>query len=78
MIAARSEDTMQERVARLETSVQHMQADIAEIKGDLRVMRADIADVKSALLSTRVWFLVTGLSIVGALTAVMARGFKWI
>ncbi|HWM68669.1 MAG TPA: hypothetical protein VNO35_18915 [Steroidobacteraceae bacterium] len=93
MEAVLEDDVVEEsRVARLESDVAHIQRDIADMKVDIREgrkeqgsLKAEIAslrdemhvgfgNVQRELLSTRIWMF----SLVGALLAVMAHGFKWI
>jgi hypothetical protein len=98
-----SEKPVEERIAKLETHVEHMTSDISAVQVDVRRLNdkidalkdlvisgfADIAkrfsdvdkriaDVEQklriALISNRIWFLLTAAAILG----VLARGFKWI
>jgi len=67
-------DDMEERIARLESDVGHMQSDISEIKFDLRAVRDKLDELRDSVASAKIW----ALMLVGAVLAVMARGFKWI
>lgn len=70
-----------ERLARLESHVEHIQADVSELKAGLSRVDAKVDGLKDAMSKLnermgmlRVWFLLTG----AGLLAVMARGFHWI
>lgn len=79
---------MEERMARLEATVEYTQSNVTEMKSNLRRVEDKVDAVKESVVSLekrilelvtdrwkdKVWWLV----IAGALLGVMARGFKWI
>jgi hypothetical protein len=83
------EDCVEDRIAKLGSDVQHLQADVSDIKAWTRQFQSEVlsrfdritesmAELRTQMyrgdLQTRVWVLVS----IGAVLAVMARGFKWI
>lgn len=80
---------MEERIARLEVTVDHIQADVAEMKVDIRrldakmdgmkeSLDAKIDAIREALASAKIWALGLYIALAGALFAALARGFGWI
>jgi uncharacterized coiled-coil protein SlyX len=84
-----TEQSMEARIARLESDVAHMRSDIGDIKVDLRALRDKVDGVKSELgslrsemrgelASVKVWGLTLSMTMTGVMLTVMARGFGWI
>ena len=86
------ENPVEERIARLETKVDHIQSDVAELKTDVRKFNENIESVKDSLTAlalsversfaalkiARLVDRVWWLLIPGTLLGIMARAFKWI
>jgi len=90
---AKREKTVEERVTRLESHVEHIQADIAEIKIDVRrldetidgrfnSLKDSVADLRLSMERsfTRItlWGLTLYFALAASLLGVMAKGFGWI
>jgi hypothetical protein len=92
MLRSREEESVGIRLVRLEEKVEHIHSDVAELKADMRGVKADISalkvgvealrssieSVKVIVEKSKVWMLVTALSVGGTVLAVMAHGFKWL
>jgi hypothetical protein len=69
---------MEVRVARLETSVEHIERDIAEMKVDARSMRQSIDQLRDRVEAdfriTWAGIMALGLGLAG----LMAKGFGWL
>jgi hypothetical protein len=87
-IAARkieAEESMEARIARLETTTEHIQSDVQTLREDMKELNGKL-DAKfeqiqkcfESLNLGRVWDRVWILLAMGALLGVMARGFMWI
>ena len=86
------ENIVLERVAKLETNVEHIKSDVAELKTDVRRMNDKIDSVDQRLTSKidsvlqavadlkvgRAFDRVWWFLMSGALLGVMARAFKWL
>ena len=86
------EDPVEARIARLESTTEHIQSDVAEIKKNLKsldekvdenykCLDAKLDTLKEAFASlnvARAMDKVWALLTIAALLSVMARGFKWI
>jgi uncharacterized protein YlxW (UPF0749 family) len=82
----------QERIARLESHVEHIQSDVTDLKADVRklnekldALKDTVCDLKTQmetrfakLDASRALDKVWWLLSMASLLAVMARGFKWI
>jgi uncharacterized protein YlxW (UPF0749 family) len=82
----------QERIARLESDVEHIQTDMSELKADVRKLNEKVDAIKEAVgdlkaqMETRFAKLdmsraldkVWWLLMSASLLGVMARGFKWL
>mgnify|MGYP001560867022 CR=1 FL=1 len=69
------DQSVEVRLARLETAVEFMRIDITDIKQTLRKMQDDIMSIRTT--DFRLLFgAIIGVSL--GLTAVMAKGFGWI
>ncbi len=64
---------VEERLARLESHVEHVQADVSEMKTDLRGLHLKVDGVKDSIASLKVWFLLMA----AGLLAVIGRAFHW-
>ena len=87
-----AENSMEERTARLEATVEHIQSNVTEMKGDLRRIENKVDAVKESVAAFELRVIeqfnklnnarwrdkVWWLVIASALLGVMARGFKWI
>jgi hypothetical protein len=69
---------MEARIARLESDVGHMRSDIGEIKVDLRALRDKVDGVDKSVHSAKIWGMTLHVTTMGAMLAVMARGFGWL
>lgn len=67
-----------ERIARLETKVDHIESDIHEIKSDVRELRRDIKDTNSKIDKSLTYLLSAFGTQFILLLGVMAHGFHWI
>ena len=81
-----------ERIARLESHVEHIQSDVTDVKTDMRKLSDIVSDLKAQvekrngqidvrfakLNLSRVLDKVWWLLSMASMLAVMARGFKWI
>jgi hypothetical protein len=72
---------VEERMARLEVTVEHIQSDVTEIKANLSRLDSKIDAVKDSVealkrgrLEDKLWALLAMATLLG----VMARGFHWI
>jgi predicted nucleic acid-binding Zn-ribbon protein len=72
------EETVDERVVRLETNVEHIQSDISDIKIDMREMRKDIRRVDGKLDAAKIWALGLYAAMGVGMLTLIARAFKWI
>jgi uncharacterized coiled-coil protein SlyX len=76
------ERTVEARIARLESHVEHIQSDITEIKSD--VLRLDqkldqkFDSLRDSLTKLTVWALTLYCALAASLLGVMAKGFGWI
>jgi hypothetical protein len=55
-----------------------MRSDIGEIKVDLRALRDKVDGVDKAVHSAKIWGMTLHITTMGAMLAVMARGFGWL
>ena len=76
---------MEERLARLESHVEHIQSDLTDLKVDVRRLDAKTDSIKDsvaahALQTERSFSRLTRwvISLATALLGVMAHGFKWL
>jgi peptidoglycan hydrolase CwlO-like protein len=82
------EVTVEDRLARLESHVEHIQSDVSEIKGDIRRLDAKIDSVKDSIAAQTVsnekarsklvvWALTLYVTLAAGLLTVMGHGFHW-
>ena len=60
-------DSMEPRIAKLESDVEHIKTDISDIKIDVRDFRKEIGDLKEKVSNTKVWISAFGFSILVAI-----------
>jgi hypothetical protein len=79
---ASAEDSMEARIARLESDVAHLRTDVADIKVDVRSLRDKMDDMYTKLSekidSAKVWALTAYVALTAVMFGTMARGFGWI
>jgi hypothetical protein len=75
------EKSVEERLAKLETHIEHIQSDVSDIKTELRRLSdkidavvQGISDLRIGRAADRVWWLLMSAALLG----IMARAFKWI
>jgi len=80
-----AEDSMEARIARLETTTDHIQSDVQGLRQEMKELNTKLdtkfdqiqksfESLRIGRVLDRVWILLT----LGAMLGVMARGFKWI
>ena len=72
------EETVQTRLTRLESDVQHIMTDVSDIKTELRRTNDKIDGLKDAIASMKVWAIGLYVALAASLLLVMAKGFKWL
>lgn len=69
---------MEERLARLETSVEHVQTEVSELRQDLRDFRSETHGRFLSLENKFLWVMAAIGASFATLLGFMARGFGWI
>ena len=83
------EAAVEERVARLETHVEHIRGDLSDVKMQVRELGRDLRDLdrkvdsfrlvfEQSLFKATVWALSLYFALAATLLGVMAKGFGWI
>ena len=72
------ENTMEQRVAMLETHVEHIRSDIAEMKGDVRCLDRKIDTLGDKLSRHTFWIVGLLATVAIALMSLMTGGFLWL
>ena len=79
------EESMEARIARLEATTEHIQCDVQSLRQEMKELNTKLdakfeqiqksfESMRIGRVLDRVWMLLS----MGAMLAVMARGFKWI
>lgn len=71
-------NTMEARVAKLESDVENIKTNITDIKSDVREIRNDIKDIKSESKSDLIKIFGVIGTAVATLAGLMAKGFGWL
>jgi hypothetical protein len=66
---------MDDRIARVETNVEHLQRDVDALKTDVRAIRADINTIRTT--DFRLIFAAI-ITVALGLAGLMAKGFQWV
>jgi predicted nucleic acid-binding Zn-ribbon protein len=82
MHAERLERTVEERIARLESHVEHIQTDVTQMKADIRRLDHSLSELRLAMEKSfsrlTLWGLMLYVALAASLLGVMAKGFGWI
>jgi predicted nuclease with TOPRIM domain len=70
-------DQLGERVARIESDVEHIKEVTTDLRVELRRTNDKIDGLKDKLNSMATWAVLLYVALAGGLLTVMAKGFKW-
>jgi hypothetical protein len=76
--ADRTGETMEARLAKLESDVGHIRTDIGDMKIDIREMRGSIDVLKETVASAKIGGVLLYVALAGTMLLTMAKGFKWL